>query len=164
MKCEKVVGMISDYIDDTIPGISRWELESHLAGCPGCTAELEATRRLVSRLSSLSCSESPVDCWVGVKEKIACRRIALLWSRGRFFRPVFAAPAFALIGVLAFLVVWSGRGPVTPTGSAFRPPEYASYISAHLRVQRMQAFNDADVPFITAELEKASLAADSAGQ
>jgi anti-sigma factor RsiW len=164
MKCKKAVGMISDYIDGTLSGIARREIELHLAECSDCNAEVEATRDLVSRLSSLSCSDNAVDCWSGVKEKIACKRMAIPWWSGRLFRPVFAAPAFALVAILAFVLMWSGRGPFAPSPAASPPPEYASYISAHLRVQRMQAFNDPDVPFIAAELEKASLSGDSAGQ
>ena len=161
MKCKKAVGMISDYIDDTLSGVSRQEIEMHLAECPDCTAEVEATRKLVGGLSSLSCSENPVDCWAGVKEKIARRRMVRPWWSGGLFRPAYAAPAFALVAILAFLLIWPLRGPFGTPRAASPPPEYASYISAHLRVQRMQAFNDPDVPFIAAELEKASLPGDS---
>ena len=164
MKCEKAVGMISDYIDDTLCGSSRREIELHLAECQDCTAEVEATRRLVGRLSSFSCSESPVECWLGVKEKIVCRRMVAPWWSIRLFRPVFAAPALALVAILAVLLIWPGRGLFAPTRATASPPEYASYISAHLRIQRTQAFNDPDVPFITAELEKASSSGDSVGQ
>jgi anti-sigma factor RsiW len=45
--CRDAVEMINDYLDGTLRGGDRRRLESHLAGCPHCTAFLEQMRATV---------------------------------------------------------------------------------------------------------------------
>lgn len=156
MKCKRVSGLISDYLDGLLAESVSRDLESHLARCPECASEVEATKGLLASLSSLSGQRSPVNCWDHVHARIladAGRRDP--WWRWAL-RPVVAAPAAAVMAMLVMFLLW----PVPPTASNMAP-EYVGYIAAHSHLQRQQAFVDADVVFVGAEVQKASLTAST---
>jgi anti-sigma factor RsiW len=51
--CQKVVEMVSDYLDGALSVRDRRRIEHHLAGCPHCSAylaQMQETLRLTGRL------------------------------------------------------------------------------------------------------------------
>jgi len=43
--CRELIAVLDDYLDGTLPGDMRAELESHLAGCEPCRAYLATYRK-----------------------------------------------------------------------------------------------------------------------
>lgn len=160
MNCKEVSGFVSEYVDGCLAGSVQRDFEHHLETCAHCAGEVDATRRLLASLGSLSGQRSPVDCWDHVRASIKSRPAdRLRWWRWAL-RPVVAAPAAAVVAALVALLVWPFGNAPTASDKAFAP-EYSYYIGAHSHLQRQQAFADPDVAFVRAELQKASLVASS---
>ncbi len=52
--CQRVVEMVTDYLEGALPRSERRRLEKHLAGCPHCTeylAQIRETIRLAGRVT-----------------------------------------------------------------------------------------------------------------
>jgi anti-sigma factor RsiW len=52
--CQKVVELVTDYLEGALSPADRQRLETHLAGCPNCTeylAQMRETIRLTGRLT-----------------------------------------------------------------------------------------------------------------
>lgn len=161
MNCGKTSRLICGYVGDCLDSALRREVEAHLEQCPACRAEAQATKDMISCLGALSSRQSPVDCWSLIRDRVVAhetlRTSWALWLA----RPVVAVPTLAIGLLLAMFMVWPSQIGESPDGVADAVSDYTHYISAHSRVQRQQAFTDPDVTFIAAELEKASLVADS---
>ena len=157
MNCKKTEDVVYDYLGDRLAGHVRLEFELHVEECERCAHELADTENLLKSMKSLSKQRMHVDCWSEVRERIS--EPARNGSAGKhwFFRPAFAAPAFAVLAILVLVLMWPFSGSGHPGTDAVSVPEYSRYISAHSHVQSHQAFTDPNVTFVTAELEKASL-------
>ena len=58
--CQALVELVTDYLEGALPPTARAQFETHLAGCPGCTAYLDQMRKtiaLAGRLSAETLSE-----------------------------------------------------------------------------------------------------------
>jgi len=156
MNCRKVRNITSDYIDGCLPHHTRCEYEAHISRCRECANELDATRRMLSSLSSLAVRGSSVELWPRLSAVIAEQaRPRTVWRL--LVRPVIAAPAAALATALIIMLFLPTR---TMTPAAYRAVsalEYAHYITAHARSQPRHTFVDPDVSFAAAELERARL-------
>lgn len=160
MNCKNASGLISEYVDGCLEGDTRTELESHIAGCSSCSAELASTRNVVAALGAMGGLRSPVRCWDRVEARIAAvERQRAQWWRW-LVKPVIAAPAAAVMALLALFLMW----PLVDAGPAISDaayaPEYSYYIGAHSHLQRRQAFADPDAVFIKAEMQRASLVSE----
>jgi len=57
--CQRVVELLTDYLEDALPRAERARLEAHLAGCPHCSeylAQMRVTIELSGRVESTSLS------------------------------------------------------------------------------------------------------------
>lgn len=156
MKCEKVSGLISEYLDGELQSAQALEFEAHTSTCETCSAEVASMRAMLGSLRSLSGMRSPVDCWAQVRARVAVvSQVRTPWWRVAL-RPAIAAPALAAAASIALFLAWpSGNMPMA-SDKAFAP-EYRYYIAAHSQAQRHEAFADPDVAFVGAEMQKASL-------
>jgi len=162
MNCKYVSRLISDYVDGSLEDNVKAELDVHFGECEQCASDRDATERLVASLSTLGGLRSPVDCWRGVQVRISPgRQLALPWWRW-LLKPVVAAPAAAVMAVLALLLAWPLSQPLPLSSDEAFAPEYSYYIAAHSRLQRRQAFADPEAVFLRAELQKAALLQGSA--
>jgi predicted anti-sigma-YlaC factor YlaD len=50
LKCEQVVEMITDYLENVLPPVEMAALREHLATCDGCSAYLEQLNRTISAM------------------------------------------------------------------------------------------------------------------
>jgi anti-sigma factor RsiW len=53
MKCQEMVELMTDYLEDALSPLDRARFEDHIAGCDGCRAYLEQMRmtmRLAGRI------------------------------------------------------------------------------------------------------------------
>jgi anti-sigma factor RsiW len=67
--CQQAVEMVSDYIEDALPGVDRQRYERHLADCPHCTeylAQVRETIRLAGRLTPSDMSAEMRDAFADV--------------------------------------------------------------------------------------------------
>lgn len=161
MNCEYVSGLISEYVDGNLDEATKAELDSHFDGCEACSAELDSTKRLIASLSGLGGLRSPVDCWAGVQTRIgvieAAKRAWWRWV----LRPVIAAPAAAVMALLALFLLWPLTEQAPMASDKTFAPEYSYYIGAHSHLQGRQALVDRDAVFIKGEMQKASLVSEA---
>lgn len=55
LPCQRVVEMVTDYLEGALPAADRRRFEAHLAGCPHCTeylAQIRETIRLTGRVTA----------------------------------------------------------------------------------------------------------------
>ncbi|HET7275071.1 MAG TPA: anti-sigma factor [Longimicrobiaceae bacterium] len=57
---------LTEYLDEALPPGTRKRLEQHLAGCAGCSLDLNEIRTTVSRLRALPGEKMPI----GMKENL----------------------------------------------------------------------------------------------
>jgi len=67
--CLQAVEMVTDYVEDALPGLDRQRYERHLADCPHCTeylAQVRETIRLAGRLTPSDMSPEMRDAFADV--------------------------------------------------------------------------------------------------
>lgn len=69
LKCEHVWSYISEYIDDSVDGELREEIEAHLEHCEICSAVLDSTRNILV----LTADERTFELPVGFSERLHAR-------------------------------------------------------------------------------------------
>jgi len=156
MNCGQAKSLLSEYIDCTLDDGTGLRLEAHLAICGRCSDELEGVRSMVQSLRGLAVASSPRPCWPAIVERLPDVRPRAPW----FARPLVAVPALALgllLAVAAFLPWVNMTGPRPRTLTA---THYTDYIGAHYTAQMEQPLADADVAFINAELQTASISGE----
>ena len=104
MKCEWVKENVLLYVYNELPDDARYELEQHLARCPGCTAELKATRKFHAVLSELPVEEPAPNLLAAsrmrLEESLETVQPGGFWRRlvfdpGAWLRQIQFAPALA---------------------------------------------------------------------
>jgi anti-sigma factor RsiW len=67
--CQQAVEMVTDYVEDALPGLDRQRYERHLADCPHCTeylVQVRETIRLAGRLTPSDMSAEMRDAFADV--------------------------------------------------------------------------------------------------
>jgi len=109
MKCEWVKENVLLYVYNELPDDARYELEQHLARCPGCTAELKATRKFHAVLSELPVEEPSPNLLTAsrmrLEEALETAKPGGFWRRlvfdpGAWLRQIQFAPALAAVLVI----------------------------------------------------------------
>jgi anti-sigma factor RsiW len=59
MSCREVVELLSDYIEEALPGATRARVDAHLETCPDCTAYLAQLRTTIGVLGRLREDDVP---------------------------------------------------------------------------------------------------------
>lgn len=77
MACAELVELVTDYLEGALEDGERVRLESHLAGCDGCTAYLEEMRTMIRLTGMLTEEHVPAE---GRGELL---RAFHAWSAGR---------------------------------------------------------------------------------
>ena len=60
-RCDDLVGLLADFVEQHLPPDVHAELERHLAACPRCVAQLKTYRSTVSLLHSIKESDLPPE-------------------------------------------------------------------------------------------------------
>jgi len=109
MKCEWVKDNVLLYVYNELPDDARYELEQHLARCPGCTTELKATRKFHAVLSELPVEEPSPNLLTAsrmrLEEALETAQPGGFWRRLAFdpaawLRQIQFAPALAAVLVM----------------------------------------------------------------
>jgi anti-sigma factor RsiW len=66
LTCHEVIDILTEYLEDALPGEERRRVEEHLVGCDGCTAYLETMRETIKVTGMLTEEQIPV----GQKEQL----------------------------------------------------------------------------------------------
>lgn len=66
MRCEDLVGLIIDYLEDTMDPAFREEFERHIDDCSSCHAFFETYKKTKDLTGEVACHEIPPD----VKDRI----------------------------------------------------------------------------------------------
>jgi anti-sigma factor RsiW len=110
------------YVDGALEAAARAELESHLAGCAECPAEVARLRRLDELLGALPESEPSARFEATFLRRLRAEAVPRASLRERLFggwRGFALAAAAAGAAAVVAVGVWSGRAPEPETE---RPP------------------------------------------
>ena len=105
VSCEDVLMAQMAVADGEEPGFSKELLAAHVAGCANCQNELEQLQALDRVFAGHSLSETRVDLWPAIENRIAKR---LGWK------------PFALIGLLLVIYKLLEMLPARDPGIAFK--------------------------------------------
>ena len=101
MICRELDDRLDGWVDRTLPEAERREVESHLAGCPGCRAEERRLRQLLAHASALPRSVSPPrDLWPEISRRIERGR-TWSWPWIGSWQPVLAVAAAVVVALAA---------------------------------------------------------------
>ncbi len=100
MDCDRIRGLLSDYLEEELPEGDRAAVAAHLGECPRCTAELAALAETIALLSALPREKAPPELLHRVMSRIERENAGSRGWRGAFSRvklPVEAAAAVFLV-------------------------------------------------------------------
>lgn len=160
-ECDKIIALISDYIDDNLDTCDHSLVDEHIAVCDRCMREVELTRRIVTKLADFSGNRVGYDLWPAVAGRIAEKeQKRRLWSR---FLPVFswksAVPAAVAAAGLLFIAINPVHPPVhgpelASTQQQQVSEEYKAYLQAYTRFRSAQPLTDRGVINAAEQLHK----------
>ncbi len=127
MICRARDDRLDAWVDRTLSEAERREVESHLAGCPGCREEERRLRQLLAHASALPRSVSPPrDLWPDIARRSERGR-AWSWPPIVSWQPALAVAAVVVIALSAVVLRQQAPTPanmvVIPspaTGSDYR--------------------------------------------
>lgn len=61
LRCQELVELVTDYLEDALPAPERARFDAHIAGCDACTAYLEQMRTTIVLTGRLRVEELPPD-------------------------------------------------------------------------------------------------------
>jgi hypothetical protein len=70
VKCRRISGLLSQYVDDALDSRSRKAVEEHVAGCGRCGSELADLRSYLQTMGGLQRIEAPPDFLESVRYRI----------------------------------------------------------------------------------------------
>lgn len=109
LSCEDVLMAQMTVADGEEPGFSKEQLVAHLGVCVNCRHELKQSQALDHVLAGHTLSETHVDLWPAIENRIAKRsRSAIGWK------------PFALIGLLLVVYKLLEMLPARDPGMAFK--------------------------------------------
>ena len=60
-KCQDLVGLLADYVEQQLPPAVHASLERHLAACPRCVTQVKSYESTVSLLRTIRDDELPAE-------------------------------------------------------------------------------------------------------
>ena len=105
---------LHDYVDDLLNEADSRRFAAHLAGCPSCSADVAAVRRVIARLDSMSLIDPPER----VTERVLDRVLPSRARRRAWVRRAGLVYAGVLAACLAGVVVWAMQPDTMPILSA----------------------------------------------
>lgn len=126
MNCDKCADLLSEFIDERLPGETAAAVAAHLDGCANCCALEAELRATVSLLTGLERQTPDFDVAAAVQARLE-RKLLIAEPAPRSARARLTPWRFAGIGaaaaavVLAALYVW-----MPPAANQVTPPEVAT--------------------------------------
>lgn len=128
MSCQRVLSMLSAYIDEEVQSRDAATIEQHLADCPSCAQEFATLRRMTGMLGTVTEIEPPrallerIEVATIRRPSFLERLRAVLAGVPRYAR--WALPAAAAAGILIGFALseFSPQRIAPPEGVSQRPP------------------------------------------
>ncbi len=60
-KCQALVGLLADYVEQQLPPAVHHSLERHLSACPRCVAQVKSYQSTVTLLRTIKDDELPPE-------------------------------------------------------------------------------------------------------
>ena len=132
MEHNRVIGLLSAYLDNEVTVEERRQVEEHLPGCKQCREELsslKATQEVLCQtfLDQAAVAELPARAWDGLRHRLEIEDVPPAWLRVKdwLMTPAWhAISAVALVMVLVVSLLW-GTG-VLPGLIGYETPVPAS--------------------------------------
>lgn len=67
MRCEDLVGIIIDYVEETMDPLLREEFERHMGDCESCLAFFKTYQKTRELIKETSCDDIPQEVQLRVK-------------------------------------------------------------------------------------------------
>jgi anti-sigma factor RsiW len=67
MRCEDLVGIIIDYVEETMDPLLREEFERHMSDCESCLAFFKTYQKTRELIKETSCDDIPQEVQLRVK-------------------------------------------------------------------------------------------------
>lgn len=111
MKCETVLGMLDDYVDNGLIGEEPSQVSRHLARCADCAGEAERLKALLRKARELPRELRPSrDLWPEVRVEIEKRGGGAVWRAWRWGAALAAAAVLVAVAGVLLAREWR-RGP-----------------------------------------------------
>ena len=68
LSCDKLLGMLSDYLEGQAREEVCKEIESHIAGCNNCRVVVDTTQKTISLVHA--CDDKPINLPSDVRERL----------------------------------------------------------------------------------------------
>jgi anti-sigma factor RsiW len=112
MTCRQVQDALGDYVDGTLAGDARRDVESHLRQCPACAVLADDLARIRQLAASLERLQPPLGAWARIaREARLPGRFERRPPAWKLWVPVAAAASVILAVALAYVLV---RRPAAP--------------------------------------------------
>jgi len=175
MKCDWVQQNILFYVYNELEDDARYEVEQHLARCPGCATELKATRKFHATLSQMPVDEPTPNLLAASRMRLqeALETASqggwfqrLIFEPGTWLRQIRLSPALAAAifivgfggGIAAtynYLANRQGGGVALVTPSATQAPIEASAITGIRSVTQEPGSNQVSIKYDTISTQEA---------
>jgi anti-sigma factor RsiW len=166
MKCDRVIELLSEYIDGELSPAGALGVQSHLRRCASCEAEHQALRRTLQLVALYGRQPIPMDCRDAVMAQLRAKpapstHLGWSWMAEMLTLRAPAMPSWARATALAALaVVSAGAGsmffnrPQEMPQVAVRPAALVSEDHARMResYQLLQALGRDDGYILAADV------------
>jgi anti-sigma factor RsiW len=68
LKCDQLLGLLSDYLDGQTDNGLRLEIESHIADCQNCRVVVDTTRKTITLVHA--CNDKPFTIPEDVRDRL----------------------------------------------------------------------------------------------
>ena len=68
LKCDQLLGLLSEYLDGQVENQARSEIESHIANCQNCRVVVDTTRKTITLVHA--CNDKPLPLPEDVRERL----------------------------------------------------------------------------------------------
>ena len=151
MKCMHCRNRISDYIDGRLSSNIQGLVESHIQDCPSCKRFAESLTTVVAGLRSLRVENANVDVWSSIQYRLAPTP-PKRWQ-DYMMRPLALVPACAVALLLIIALLLPITRSFDHTAPGLTATEFNQYMGAHSRLSAPRFLPDADVRFVSTELQ-----------
>ncbi len=140
MTCEKVVSLLSAYLDSELDYHELRQVELHLVDCESCQEECRALRATKDLLGVLDTPELPREFWPELKERISSRYSRTQVYPGLLVRVLVPAAALLVLAILPLTLAIQTRASKGMTQAKTDPVE--PYVREYIISELDRPFSD----------------------
>lgn len=162
MRCEQVRNLLNEYIEGSVSGVLREQLQAHLAGCVACQREWRFQQAIWRGLREMPAVTPPPDLHARIMTHVrANTRAREAQQRVAFWRWMGAAAVAASLFLMGFFVAQSEGVQATFGLAVQRTPRDEAApqpVPAGVFVEYRTAENGIRLPVLTARMNREAAA------